>query len=87
MPKGSGLKISKLGGALDSDEAMVRQQREQAAQVDVKPSEPEDAYIQGRFTKSERRYWRIKATQEGITFQDAMREMFTARWGSPNDDK
>ena len=86
MPKGFGLKISKLGGALDSDEAMVRQQREQAIQIKPKPNEPEDAYIQGRFTKSERRYWRIKATQEGISFQDAMREMFTARWGLPEDN-
>lgn len=56
MPKGSGLKISELGGALDSDEAMVRQQRQQTAQIEVRPREPEDAYIQGRFTKSERRY-------------------------------
>ena len=41
---------------------MVRQQQEQAAQVSTPPSEPENAYIQGRFTKSARRYWRIKAT-------------------------
>jgi hypothetical protein len=33
MLKASGLKVSKLGGTLNSDEAMVRQQREQAAPV------------------------------------------------------
>jgi len=35
MAKGYGFKVGKLNDALDSDEAMVRQQREQAAQVNA----------------------------------------------------